>query len=81
MAVRNFYVEADIEGRETMLGGGPRNEEGGMTTNIYQRDDGGMYKSLKQSAVNTTASLLQKSLIKTEIKFILMKARDKQWIV
>ena len=39
MAVRNFYVEADIEGRETMLGGGPRNKEGGMTTNIYQRDD------------------------------------------
>lgn len=47
MAVRNFYVEADIEGRETMLGGGPRNKEGGMTTNIYQRDDGGIVQVLK----------------------------------
>ena len=47
MAVRNFYVEADIEGRGTMLGGGPRNKEGGMTTNIYQRDDGGIVQVLK----------------------------------
>ena len=29
MAVRNFYVEADIDGRQTMLGGGPRNKDGG----------------------------------------------------
>ena len=40
MAVRNFYVEANIDGRETTLGGGPRNKMGEMTVRLYQRDEG-----------------------------------------
>ena len=47
MAVRNFYVEADIDGRQTMLGGGPRNSEGGMTVCLYQRVDGGISDPVK----------------------------------
>ena len=47
MAVRNFYVEADIDGRQTMLGGGPRNREGGMTVCLYQRVDGGISDPVK----------------------------------
>ena len=47
MAVRNFYVEADIDGRETILGGGPRNKEGGMTVKIFQRIDGGISHPIK----------------------------------
>ena len=42
MAVRNFWIEANIDGRETMLAGGPKNKSGGMYVNIYQRDDGGI---------------------------------------
>lgn len=47
MAVRNFYVEADIDGRQTMLGGGPRNKQDGMTVCIYQRVDGGISDPVK----------------------------------
>ena len=38
--VRNFWVEADIDGRETNANGGPRSKDGGMDVTIYQRDDG-----------------------------------------
>lgn len=40
MAVRNFYVEADIDGRQTKLGGGPKAKDGEMTVHIHQRSDG-----------------------------------------
>lgn len=42
MSVRNFWVDADIDGRQTMLSGGPRAENGGMDVTVYQRDDGGI---------------------------------------
>ena len=47
MAVRNFYVDADIDGRETILGGGPRNKQGGMTVKIFQRVEGGISHPIK----------------------------------
>ena len=40
MAVRNFYVEANIDGRQTTLGGGPKSKTGEMTVRLYQRDEG-----------------------------------------
>ena len=40
MAVRNFYVEANIDGRQTLLGGGPASKTGEMTVRLYQRDAG-----------------------------------------
>ena len=43
MAVRNFWVDADIDGRATMLSGGPRAKDGGMTIKIRQRDNGGIF--------------------------------------
>ena len=46
MAVRNFYVEAHIDGRETTLSGGPQNKQGGMTVRLYQRDDGAITEAL-----------------------------------
>ena len=42
MAVRNFYIEADIDGRQTTLGGGPRKKDGEMTVRIHQREEGGI---------------------------------------
>ncbi len=41
MALRNFWVTASIDGRKTLLEGGPRSKDGGMTIRVYQRDDGG----------------------------------------
>ena len=42
MAVRNWWIEADIDGRRTNLAGGPRNKDGGFELRIYQRDKGGI---------------------------------------
>ena len=47
MAVRNFWIEADIDGRQTVLAGGPRSKDGGMTITIYQRKDGGITEAVK----------------------------------
>ena len=38
MAVRNFYLKANIDGYKTMLKGGPRRKDGGMEVTILQRD-------------------------------------------
>ncbi len=40
MALRNFWVTASIDGRKTMLEGGPQSKDGGMTIRVLQRDDG-----------------------------------------
>ena len=40
MAVRNFWVEANIDGRATTLAGGPASKEGGMNVTIKQRSGG-----------------------------------------
>ena len=47
MAVRNFYLLADIDGRATMLGGGPAAKIGGMDIDITQRRDGGIMIAFK----------------------------------
>lgn len=38
--VRNFWIDADIDGRATHLSGGPSNRGGGFQLRIYMRDDG-----------------------------------------
>lgn len=38
--MRNFWLTADIDGRETLLEGGPRSKTGGMVSTFYMRDDG-----------------------------------------
>lgn len=45
MAVRNFWVDADIDGRKTTLSGGPASKEGGMSVVIKQRSNGGIVKA------------------------------------
>ena len=40
MAVRPFYINADIKGRKTDLAGGTRNSDGYHDITIYQRDNG-----------------------------------------
>ena len=40
MAMRNFYLTADIDGRKTLLTGGPAAKDGEMYVTIRQRDAG-----------------------------------------
>lgn len=40
MAVRNFWVEADVDGYQTMVQGGPRSKDGGMDVVVYVRNEG-----------------------------------------
>ena len=42
MAVRNFYIDAIIDGRQTKLSGGPARKDGGLFMTLYQRNHGGI---------------------------------------
>lgn len=47
MAMRNFWVEGNIDGRETVLSGGPRAKDGGMNIKIFQRSEGQSRKAVE----------------------------------
>jgi len=47
MAVRNFWIKADIDGRKTMLEGGPQRKDGGFSLTIFMRGEGGITKPLE----------------------------------
>ena len=38
MALRNFWIDAKIDGRKTELEGGPQAKDGGLSVDILQRD-------------------------------------------
>jgi hypothetical protein len=40
--VRNFYINAEVDGRRSRISGGPRARDGGMTLTLYQRRSGGV---------------------------------------
>lgn len=40
MALRNWWIDCDIDGRKTPLCGGPRARDGGFILRVYQRVDG-----------------------------------------
>lgn len=40
-SVRNFWIDADIEGRSSSLEGGPRSAGGGFRQTVYMRGEGG----------------------------------------
>lgn len=42
MATRNFWINAEIDGRETPMAGGPRSKDGGMDVLLTVREDGGI---------------------------------------
>lgn len=46
MAVRNFYVEANIDGRTAPISGGPASKTGEMTVRLYQRSEGAITEAL-----------------------------------
>ena len=46
MAVRNFWIDVNIDGRQTFLSGGPKAKTGGMDITIYQRNEGSIKKAI-----------------------------------
>lgn len=49
--VRNFWVAGDVDGRRSLIAGGPRARDGGLTLTIYQRSRGGIATALKVHCV------------------------------
>ena len=44
--VRNFWMDAHIDGRTTMLSGGPVRKDGGFELRVHQRDDGMVHRDV-----------------------------------
>ena len=40
MAIRNFWIDAQIDGRSTELTGGPQRKDGGFFMEVYIREEG-----------------------------------------
>jgi len=49
--IRNFWLEAAIDGRRTRFAGGPRAKDGGMSLTLYQRSGGSVVRALEISFV------------------------------
>jgi hypothetical protein len=45
--VRNFWIDGQIEGRESGIGTGPKAKDGGFTLYIKQRNDGDIETPLR----------------------------------
>lgn len=46
MAMRNFWIDCEIDDDRTELSGGPGSKEGGMTGQLYMRNKGSVEKVL-----------------------------------
>lgn len=44
--VRNFWIEATIDGRPTRIAAGPRRKDGGFALSVLMRDQGGIVDAL-----------------------------------
>ena len=45
--VRNFWIEADIDGQKSGIAGGPQRKDGGFDLTIKQRSDGQIVEALE----------------------------------
>ena len=71
--MRNFYMKAKVDGRKTPITGGPRNKDGGMFINLYQKEKGESVEILLVSS-----SVLPNGKLRT---FIRMKGVDPKIII
>ena len=44
---RNFWIEGQIDGRNSELSGGPRNKDGGISVKIKQRNNKGITEAIR----------------------------------
>ena len=66
MAVRNFWIEAYIDGRKTVLSGGPQSKDGGMRIVIKQRSNGGIKTAYKIECYADSDGTLYTDVIKAD---------------
>ena len=45
--VRNFWIDADIDGRATRLAGGPVSKDGGIDVSIKMRSEGAVEEAMR----------------------------------
>ena len=60
MPIQNFYIDCEIDGRESKLTGGPKAKDGGFSLTIYQRSEGKKITALKVAGnvrINGTLAL------------------------
>ena len=78
MATRNFWIEADIDGRKTELAGGPRRKDGGFVMNIYMRNEGGIDRPIDiEGIAKSDGSLMLRVTDKENNKEIFRKETDR----
>jgi hypothetical protein len=58
MAVRNFWIEVEIDGRKTKLSGGSQLKTGGMTIKLFQRNKGEITKALSVDCLANDLGIL-----------------------
>ena len=58
MALRNFWIEAEVDGRKTKLTGGPRNKKGGMRAKFYVKNNGASVLACKVLCTECDGSLI-----------------------
>jgi hypothetical protein len=47
VATRNFWIDAEIDGRKTTIASGPRSRDGGFDLSISMRDEGAVIRPLR----------------------------------
>lgn len=63
MAMRNWWVEVEIDGRKTKLAGGPRAKDGGFELTIRQRDEGESVEVLRVWGIVRRGGYLETSVM------------------
>jgi hypothetical protein len=53
MSVRNFWLEAHVDGRKTPIGTGPVSRDGGMFLELYIRDEGDIKQACRIACQST----------------------------
>lgn len=67
MAVRNFWVDVEIDGRKTRLEGGPRSRFGGFEAEINQREDGLVTTPIKIKGIELNGELITRVYVNGDL--------------
>ena len=70
--VRNFYMNADVEGYQNMISGGPRNANGTMSITVTQRNDGCVDEAVTIKCYRTITVENEKEIVR-----LITSVRDK----
>ena len=58
MAMRNWWAEAHVDGRKSLVTFGPKRKDGGFLMNIYQRSEGESFLACKIEASSIEDTLI-----------------------